>query len=311
MEAQLRFNITSQSLKRLDTFIGTEGSCGFLHASFDIEEDTNIPNPLLVVYARYDTETYIVPKNLETGLYDIPSEVIQYPGFSISCRIVSGDDDRIFRYTEECKIQIKGNGNILKRYMKADDQYSLEFLSTFYGQHVKNCENIASIYTSLSELNEQFIQFVDQVGKMGNIIQESFERLSNDLEFVKDITYPLPIEPIDPVVPEDPSDGENTDNPSDTPIEDNPGEVDTPNDNPNDNIGEGNNSEDSPVEDTPTEDIPSGDTNDNPIEDNPIEGGENIDEPNGGEGSVDNTIEENTEGKDDIGNENIEQGDNV
>lgn len=217
-EAQLRFKITSQSLRRLDSYIGTEGSNRYLYASFDIDEDSNMPNPLLVVYVRYNDETYIVPKNEESGLYSIPSEVIQYPGFYLSCRVFSGNDDSISRYTEEVKIQIKGNGNILKRYMKADDQYSLEFLSTFYGQHVKNCENILALNEGLCYIQHQVSMLHDVVSDIGKIIQDSFEKLGKDLEFVKSLSYPIPIEPVDPVIPEgveeDNKDAENPEEPN-------------------------------------------------------------------------------------------------
>lgn len=219
MEAQLRFDITSQTLRRLDNFVGCEGSTNFLHASFFIEDDNNIPNPYLTVYARYEGETYIVPKNEETGLFDIPGEVIQYPGFFISCRIGSGDDSSIQRYTEEVNVKIKGNGNILKRYMKADDRYSLEFLGMLYGQHAKNCENIKRLNESMQSLQEQIIKIAECVNNAGTQIQKTFEELGESLKFLNDVKYPMPIEPIIPVNPEDINEdktGENDDVVEDT-----------------------------------------------------------------------------------------------
>jgi hypothetical protein len=146
-EAQLKFKITLQSLKRLDSYVPTEGSENYVHASFEVESDGNIDDPALVVYARYDNEIYTVPKNTETGFYDIPVQANMYPGFYISCRVFN--EDGVSRYTEEVFVQVAGNGNILKRYIKSSNEYSLELFSTFYGLITKNSSDIKELTDKL------------------------------------------------------------------------------------------------------------------------------------------------------------------
>jgi hypothetical protein len=70
-----------------------------------------------------------------------------YPGFYISCRVFN--EDGVSRYTEEVFVQVAGNGNILKRYIKSSNEYSLELFSTFYGLITKNSSDIKELTDKL------------------------------------------------------------------------------------------------------------------------------------------------------------------
>ena len=128
-EAQIKFKIKPDILKRLDHYVATEGSEGYIHASFEIEHDSNIDDPSLVVFTRIENEVYMIPRNKKTGLYDIPDYVIKYPGFSIFCKIYSGNTVKI---TEEVPIKVRGTGSIIKRVLKTTEEFSIETITALF-----------------------------------------------------------------------------------------------------------------------------------------------------------------------------------
>lgn len=201
-EAQLKFKITNQSLKLLESYIPTEGSENYVHASFELDPDNNLTDAILAVFARYDDKVYIVPKNTETGLYDFELPYLQYPGFYVSCRIFN---EKTSRYTEEIFIKVAGNGNTLKRYLKAPDQYSMELLSSISGRMDKLCDE-------MKELKEQVIINRDKIQVMRLILEEfgkngrsAFNQLATNITLLDKIPQEdpdpgieLPPEEIDP-----------------------------------------------------------------------------------------------------------------
>lgn|SRR5574344_1191660 len=149
MDTQLKFNIDNLSLYRLDGYICTEGSENYVHASFDIADDPNLDKYKLVVYTSYKDEIYVVPKNSGTGMYDIPSETILYPGFYVFCRIFNSN---VSRYTEKVFVPVIGGDNILKRYIKPTGEYSEQLLSTIYGVETSNVDSIRSLSDRLDNI---------------------------------------------------------------------------------------------------------------------------------------------------------------
>lgn len=202
-EAQLKFKISNQSLKRLDDYTPTEGSSNYVHASFELDPDNNLEDAILAVFARYDDKVYIIPKNTESGLYDIDLPYLQYPGFYIACRIFN---EKVSRYTEEIFIQVVGNGNTLKRYLKAPDKYSMELLSSISGHMDKMCDE-------MKELKEQVIINRDKIQVARLILEEfgingtrAFQQLTEDIRLLDKIPQKDP-EPEPVEKPEDPTMG--------------------------------------------------------------------------------------------------------
>lgn len=189
-EAQLKFKITNQSLKLLEPYTPTEGSENYVHASFELDPDNNLTDAVLAVFARYEDKVYIVPKNTETGLYDLELPYLQYPGFYISCRIFN---ETTSRYTEELFIEVSGNGNILKRYLKAPDKYSMELLSTISGNMDQMCDDMKELKTLVNTNAEKIQALRVLLESFGNNGKLAFQQLIDEVKLLDNIPAPEPI----------------------------------------------------------------------------------------------------------------------
>lgn len=183
-EAQLKFRISNQSLIRLDSYVPTEGSENYVHASFEIEEDYNVPNAFLAVYARYDDKVYVIPRNDETGLYDIDLPYLQYPGFYIQCQVFNSV---VTRNTEEVFIKVAGNGNILKRFLKSPDEYSLELLAKAYNLSVQNVSDIQKLSNKLDVV-------ILALRELSNNAKSTYSTLSSTLDSLNEEPSDTPID---------------------------------------------------------------------------------------------------------------------
>lgn len=183
-DAQLKFRISNQSLIRLDSYVPTEGSENYIHASFEVDEDYNVPNAVLAVYARYDDKVYVVPRNIETGLYDIDLPYLQYPGFYIQCQLFNSE---VTRNTEEVFIKVAGNGNILKRFLKAPDEYSIELLSKAYNQSTQNAIDI-------QKLSDKLDVIILALKELSNNAKSTYSTLGSTLDSLNEKPNDTPIE---------------------------------------------------------------------------------------------------------------------